>query len=199
MYICWIHISFEYDGIVFIPSFWKNVSLFEKGLYLVLLKHLKLQNILRVTFAFRRYFLKLTNVSFSMHDQCSKYLKSSANITRLISRYVISAEQKLKMFYLHIWQIWLGDNLHAFLKDYLKLNEPTYHRHIHLKLNSQDFYEKKLDTYHNSLSPEFSFYHLVKRPRKFIFLWKYNKMLVTERILRYKNSWMMKHPCIMYM
>lgn len=134
-----------------------------------------------------------------MHDQCSRYLKSSANITRLISRYVISAEQKLKMFYLHIWQIWLGDNLHAFLKDYLKLNEPTYHRHIHLKLNSQDFYEKKLDTYHNSLGPEFSFYNLVKRPRKFIFLWKYNKMLVTERILRYKNSWMMKHPCIMYM
>lgn len=199
MCICWIHIFFEYDGIVFIPSFWKSVSLFEKGLYLVLLKHLKLQNILRVTFAFRRYFLKLTNVSFSMHDQCSRYLKSSANITRLISRYVISAEQKLKMFYLHIWQIWLGDNLHAFLKDYLKLNEPTYHRHIHLKLNSQDFYEKKLDTYHNSLSPEFSFYHLVKRPKKFIFLWKYNKMLVTERILRYKNSWMMKHPCIMYM
>lgn len=74
MYICWIHIFFEYDGIVFIPSFWKNVSLFEKGLYLVLLKHLKLQNILRVTFAFRRYFLKLTNVSFSMHDQCSRYL-----------------------------------------------------------------------------------------------------------------------------
>lgn len=100
-------------------------------------KHLKLQNILRVTFAFRRYFLKLTNVSFSMHDQCSRYLKSSANITRLISRYVISAEQKLKMFYLHIWQIWLGDNLHAFLKDYLKLNEPTYHRHIHLKLKSR--------------------------------------------------------------
>lgn len=126
MCICWIHIFFEYDGIVFIPSFWKNVSLFEKGLYLVLLKHLKLQNILRVTFAFRRYFLKLTNVSFSMHDQCSRYLKSSANITRLISRYVISAEQKLKMFYLHIWQIWLGDNLRAFLKDYLKLNEPTY-------------------------------------------------------------------------
>lgn len=54
--------------------FEKNVSLFEKGLYLVLLKHLKLQNILRVTFAFRRYFLKLTNVSFSMHDQCSRYL-----------------------------------------------------------------------------------------------------------------------------
>lgn len=74
MCICWIHIFFEYDGIVFIPSFWKNVSLFEKGLYLVLLKHLKLQNILRVTFAFRRYFLKLTNVSFSMHDQCTWYL-----------------------------------------------------------------------------------------------------------------------------
>lgn len=36
--------------------FEKNVSLFEKGLYLVLLKHLKLQNILRVTFAFRKYF-----------------------------------------------------------------------------------------------------------------------------------------------
>lgn len=199
MHICWIHIFFEYDGIVFIPSFWKNVSLFEKGLYLVLLKHLKLQNILRVTFAFRRYFFKTYKCILFYAWSVYLVFKSSGNITRLISRYVISAEQKLKMFYLHIWQIWLGDNLHAFLKDYLKLNEPTYHRHIHLKLNSQDFYEKKLDTYHNSLGPEFSFYHLVKRPRKFIFLWKYNKMLVTERILRYKNSWMMKHPCIMYM
>lgn len=100
-------------------------------------KHLKLQNILRVTFAFRRYFFKTYKCILFYAWSVYLVFKSSANITRLISRYVISAEQKLKMFYMHIWQIWLGDNLHAFLKDYLKLNEPTYHRHIHLKLKSR--------------------------------------------------------------
>lgn len=50
--------------------------------------------------------------------------------------------------------------------------------------HSQDFYEMKLDTYHYTLGPEFSFYRLVKRPRKFVFFMNIcNKMLVTERIL----------------
>lgn len=58
----------------------------------------------------------------------TEVFKSSANITpdQQISYF---NRTKIENIFLHIWQIWLGDNLHAFhaiLKHYLKLSEPVF-------------------------------------------------------------------------